>query len=157
MPHGHDKTLTAAQGYAELGMIDDALAELDTLPEKLRRDASVLELRLGILMRARRWADALLIGRRLTRRSPKKNLGYIHTAFCLHELGQTLEARTILLNGPESLHREPVYHYNLACYECHLGNLDLARLHLDRSFILDKKFREFAKIDPDLKALRETR
>ena len=155
MPERHEKTLTAAQGYTDLGMFDDALAELDTLPDRIRRDATVLELRLAILMRARRWADALIVGRRLTRRRPKQNIGYIHTAFCLHELGQTAEARTVLLAGPETLHKEPTYHYNLACYECHLGNLELARLHLDRSFLLDKKFQEFAKIDPDLQALRD--
>ena len=155
MPEGHEKTVLAAQGYTELGMFDDALAELDTLPDKLRRAADELELRLGILMRARRWADALIIGRRLTRRCPKQNIGYIHTAFCLHELGKTAEARTVLLTGPATLHSEPTYHYNLACYECHLGNVELARAHLDRSFLLDKQFREFAKIDPDLQALRK--
>ena len=32
---------------------------------------------------------------------------------------------------------------------------DLARLHLDKSFALDKKFRDFAKSDPDLAALRK--
>ena len=37
MSEAHAKTLLAAQGYAELGMFDDALAELDTLPEKARQ------------------------------------------------------------------------------------------------------------------------
>ena len=154
MLEDHEKTLVAAQGYTELGMFDDALGELDTLPGTALRNPTVIELRLGILMRARRWADALTVGRRLTSACPKQNLGYIHTAFCLHELGQTDEARAVLLTGPETLHTEPTYHYNLACYECHLGNMDLARVHLDRSFQLDKKFRDFAKSDPDLQALR---
>jgi hypothetical protein len=44
---------------------------------------------------------------------------------------------------------------NLACYECALGNLGRACAHLDRSFQLDKKFRDFARGDPDLAALRE--
>ena len=155
MLEGHEKTLLAAQGYTELGMFDDGLAELDTLPEKARRDPTAIELRLAILMQARRWKPALTVSRQLTRACPDKNIGYIHTAFCLHELGKTEEARTELLNGPETLHNEPTFHYNLACYECHLGNMDLARVHLDRSFQLDKKFRDFAKTDPDLKALRK--
>ena len=155
MIEGHEKTLLAAQGYAELGMFDDALAELDSLPEKGQRDPTAMELRLGVLMQARRWKPALTISRRLTRAFPDKNIGYIHTAFCLHELGKTEEARSALLNGPQTLHTEPTFHYNLACYECHLGNMDLARVHLDRSFQLDKKFRDFAKSDPDLQALRK--
>ena len=154
MIEGHEKTLIAAQGYCELSMFDDALAELDTLPAEARDEPAAIEMRLGILMQARRWKNALTVSRQLCRVFPDKNIGYIHTAFCLHELGKTEEARSILLEGPETLRTEPTYHYNLACYECHLGNVEMARAHLDRSFQLDKKFRDFAKTDPDLQALR---
>ena len=41
---------------------------------------------------------------------------YIHKAFCLHEMGRTLEAKHLLLKGPASLLGEPAYHYNLGCY-----------------------------------------
>ena len=151
---GHERIHLAAQGYAELGMFDEGLAELDTLPEIAQRDAKTLELRLAILMQAKRWKAALPISRDLCGSYPQRNSGYIHAAFCLHEIGRTAEARDMLLSGPATLHSEPTFHYNLACYECALGNTDLARVHLERSFELDKKFREFAKTDPDLKALR---
>ena len=62
----------------------------------------------------------------------------------------------MLLQGPSTLHQEATYHYNLACYECALGQLALARAHLEKSFEIDKKFREFAKTDPDLKPLRSS-
>ena len=154
MLDGHERTLLAAQGYRELGMVEDALSELDGLPAELERHATVLELRLVILMQARRWEQALKASRDFCQIEPEKTIGYIHAAFCLHELGQTIEARDTLLGGPTALHADPTYHYNLACYECHLGNLDLAQAHLDRSFQLDKKFREFARTDPDLEPLR---
>jgi predicted Zn-dependent protease len=152
---GHERTLLAAQGYDELGMTDDALAELDSLPEEVKGEPPVLELRLLALMHARRWEPALAASRALCATAPEKSAGYIHAAFCLHELGNTEAARDALLAGPPILHTEPTYHYNLACYECRLGNLELARLHLDKSFSLDKKYREFAKADPDLEALRK--
>jgi predicted Zn-dependent protease len=151
----YQRNLLAAQGYCELGMSAEALDELQVIPEKLRSHPTVVELRLVILMQAKKWKAALSTGRELTKIAPDKNIGYIHTAFCLHELGQTDAARTLLLEGPSTLHAEPVYHYNLACYEAVLGNLDVARVHLDRSFALDKQFRDFAKIDPDLRALGE--
>ena len=151
---GHEKALLAAQGYCELGMFDDALAEVNSLPAEAKRDPAAIELRLAILMQARRWKSALTVSRELCRACPEKNIGYIHAAFCLHELGNTDEARSLLLTGPATLHTDPTYHYNLACYECRLGNFDLARVHLDRSFQLDKKYRDYAKTDPDLKALR---
>jgi predicted Zn-dependent protease len=155
MLHGHERSLLAAQGYAELSMYDDALAELDSLPAEALKTAEALELRTVILMQARRWQEALAVGRELCLTEPKKSGGFIHTAFCLHELGRTIEARDCLLDGPPSLHSEATFHYNLACYECALGHLDLARLHLDKSFAMDKKMRDLAKRDPDLAALRE--
>ena len=154
MLEGHERTLLAAQGYSELGMVDDALAELDRLPATVERHSTVVELRLVILMQARRWSHALQVSRELCAIVPEKTMGYIHAAFCLHELGNTVEARDMLLGGPTALHQEPTYHYNLACYECRLGNLDLAQAHLDRCFLLDKKYRDFARTDPDLEVLR---
>jgi tetratricopeptide (TPR) repeat protein len=147
--------LLAAEGYSELGMYDDALAELDSLPDELLGHVEVLKCRTVVLMQARRWKLALTAGRSLCRAAPNETTGFIHAAFCLHELGRTTEARDTLLSGPDLLHSEPTFHYNLACYECALGNLELARLHLEKSIELDKKFREFAKTDPDLAALRE--
>lgn len=152
----YSRTLLAAQGYCELSMFDEALDELGTMPVDAQQHPTAVELRLVVLMQAKRWKAALATGRELTQAAPEKSIGFIHTAFCLHELGKTEEARTLLLSGPETLHGEPVFHYNLACYECVLGNLDLARAHLEKSIVLDKKFRDYAETDPDLKALRGT-
>ncbi|HEV7866302.1 MAG TPA: hypothetical protein VGO90_01370 [Chthoniobacteraceae bacterium] len=150
----HERTILAAQGYCELSMFDDAIAELNSLPEEAADHSTVVELRTVILMQAKRWKAALAASRELCRTQPDKSSGFIHAAFCLHELGRTVEARDALLAGPTILRTEPTFHYNLACYECALGNLELARVHLDKSVALDKKFREFAKCDPDLAALR---
>jgi len=155
MLDGHERTLLAAQGYSELGMFDDAIAELDSLPEETTQHSTVIELRTVILMQAKRWKPALTASRELCRTEPDKSSGFIHAAFCLHELGRTAEARDVLVEGPDVLHTEPTFHYNLACYECALGHLDLARMHLEKSIELDKKMRDFAKTDPDLAALRE--
>jgi len=149
------RILLAAQGYCELQMYDDALAELDTLPAEAKRDPSAVEMRLVILMQAKRWAEALITAEELCRMRPGATPGYIHAAFCLHELGRTADARDRLLSGPPALHKEATFHYNLACYECILGNLELARMHLDKSIEIDKKFRDFSKTDPDLAALRK--
>jgi predicted Zn-dependent protease len=154
MTEDQERKLLAAQGYSELDMHDDALDEIGSLPADAQREPPALEIRLIVLMHAHRWGEAIAAGRALSEAAPDRNAGYIHTAFCLHETGLTTEARELLLAGPESLHNEPTYHYNLACYECRLGNPDLARLHLEKCFALDKKFRDFAKTDPDLAALK---
>ena len=146
-----NKTLLAAQGYFELGMLEDAMAELDSLPAAMQGTGDVLQMRLFGFMRVRRWEDALEISRTLVRMLPKETIGYIHAAFCLHELRRTAEAKSLLLSGPSALLNEATYHYNLGCYDAVLGNIEEAQAHLRVSFRLDKKFREFARTDPDLK------
>jgi predicted Zn-dependent protease len=144
----------AAQGYAELEMFEEALAELDGLDATMHDSPAALEMRVLVLVQAKRYEEALEIALWLRDAAPESAAGFVHTAFCLHELGRTSEAKETLLAAPRLIENEPVYYYNLACYECALGNLDAARPHLEKSFAMDKKYREFAKTDPDLAALR---
>ncbi len=146
-----DKMLLAAQGYFELGMMNEALEELDALPGALQEGSAVLQMRLFIHMREKRWQEALEISRTFCRVQPEETLGFIHAAFCLHELRRTVEAKALLLSGPAALLDEATYHYNLGCYDAALGNIEEAQAHLRTSFRLDGKFRTYAKTDPDLK------
>jgi len=148
-----ERILLATQGYLELEMPDEAIAELDSLGARDRDREEVLQLRLFVFMRGRLWSRALDVCERLRRIFPEGSTGYIHGAFCLHELGRTAEAREILLSGPPSLAREATYFYNLGCYDAVLGNLAEATASLRASFEMDSKFRELAKYDPDLKSL----
>jgi len=134
-------------------MTDEALAELERVPQEDRSHEDVEQLRVYILMRARRWPEALAACEALRTDRPELNLGYIHGAFCLHELGRTAEAMELLQEGPASLLREPVYFYNLGCYHAVLGNPEEAQNYLQMSFNMDEKFREIARYDPDLEGV----
>ncbi len=68
----------------------------------------------------------------------------------MHELGKTAAAKKLLLTGPAALLKEPIYYYNMGCYEALLGNVRDAQVHLKISFKLDANFRILAKKDPDL-------
>ena len=148
-----ERSLLSAQGYIELGMPAEALAELDALGPKGQLRPEVLQMRLFVAMHAKRWEQALSVCARLRAINPEDTTGYIHGAFCLHEMGRTNEAKELLIAGPSSLLNEPTYHYNLGCYDAVLGNLKEATQHLETSFRMDEKFREIAKLDPDLKAV----
>jgi len=154
MIKSYGRIFTMIQGYSELGMYEDALAEIDNLPIKSRGSLEALEMRVMILVQAKRWEAALQLSQEISCSFPKMSVGFIHAAFCLHELHRTEEARDTLLHGPSSLHTESSFHYNLACYECVLGHTEVARLHLERSISIDKKLREIALRDPDLATLR---
>jgi hypothetical protein len=68
-------------------------------------------------------------------------------------LGKTAEAKKLLITGPVALLKEPIYYYNMGCYEALLGNVHDAEANLQISFKMDSSFRDLAKKDPDLKAL----
>jgi tetratricopeptide (TPR) repeat protein len=149
-----EKSLLAAQGYIELEMPWDAIAELDSLPEHERDSEQALQLRLLIYMKEQCWEPALTVCGILREMHPEGAAGYIHGAFCLHEEGRTAEARELLLSGPSALEDEATYFYNLACYSAVLGELDLAVDYLKTSFEMDDKFRDIAKLDPDLHSIK---
>ena len=154
MMTGVEKALQAAQGYLELDMPKEAQSELDSIPAAERNAAEVVHVEVLVALKKRGWNLALETAYRLCELEPESPSGFIHAAFCLHELGRTIEARGVLLGGPESLREEATYFYNLGCYATQLGELDEAQELLNRAFKMDAKLQELARTDPDLDALR---
>ena len=105
-------------------------------------------------MRDKKWTQALRISRKLCLAAPHCSAGFLHAGFCLHELGKTAEAKAFLLRGPAALLKEPIYYYNMGCYEALLGNVKDARINLKTSFEMDETFLELAKKDPDLASVQ---
>lgn len=132
----------------------EALAELDAMPAEDRDIESALQLRLFIAMKTHAWDESLRICEKIRKLYPESVSGYIHGAFCLHERGRTADALNLLLAGPTSLTQEATFFYNLGCYSAVLGDLDGAIDYVRKSFEMDEKFRDIAKIDPDLVELR---
>jgi predicted Zn-dependent protease len=150
-----ERYIRAAEGYADLGMYDDALAELDELDPDQQDRLETLRMRVEIVLRKRDWRSALRLSLKACQLYPNESSGVIHAAFCLHELGRTQDAKQTLLDGPAKLLDEPVYYYNLGCYDAVLGNLDQAKAYLRASFRLDESFRDMAKNDPDLERIKD--
>ena len=136
-------------------MFRESLAELDAIPPRLQNRPQVLQLRLHYFMRKKRWVQALRISQKLCRVAPDCGTGFLHAGFCLHQLGKTAEARKLLITGPVALLKEPVYYYNMGCYEALLGNFHSAHENLQISFKMNASFREIAKQDPDLEAVKD--
>jgi len=150
----HDRIIVAAQGYVELGLFDEARRTLRPLPREAFERADVIELGLHCLMGEHRWSEALAAAYELCAAAPKEPGGYIHAAYCLHELNRTAEALEVLQNGPKTLRSKSVYFYNLGCYNARLGQIDHALRFLEIAFEKDKSLRRLARKDPDLAALR---
>ncbi len=148
------RVMLAAEGYAELNLWEFAWEELQGLPLRDQERPEVREACLALLMKQARWEEAIALGQLLCRQCPDLPAAFIHTAFCYHETGMTMEALKTLRSGPNSLQQEGLYHYNCACYLAVLGHADEARDLLRTAFALDDSLQENARTDPDLQSLR---
>ena len=147
---GVTKTLQAASGWLELGIADEALNELETLPMEVRTQREALELKLAAQMVNQSWNPAADTARLLCLKAAHEPLFFLRAAFCLHETGDTLAACHWLLRGPKTLFVMAVFHYNLACYLWTLGEANRARSHLQQAITMDESFRAAARDDRDL-------
>lgn len=149
-----ERRIVAAQGYVELGLYEEARQVLHSLPAEMQDRVEVIELLLLCLMGECRWSTALELTRKLCEVEPNEPGGFIHAAYCLHELGRTQEAVDMLLAGPDSLQSKAVYFYNMGCYRARLGEIDAAMQLLQKAFDKDESLRRVARKDPDLESLR---
>lgn len=150
-----NRRIAAAQGYLELGLRAEARMELAALPAEAHARVDVIEIKLLCLMGERRWEEALSMAEDLCEQEPSEPGGFIHAAFCLHELNRTAEALDFLSRGPASLRTKPVYFYNMGCYHARLDQTDKALRYLRQAFEMDPDLRLHARKDADLAALRE--
>jgi len=145
--------LRAASGWLELGMPVDALLELRNLDEEDGRKRGAMDLKLAAQMAAEDWRSAVETAMTLCEMAVDEPSHFVNVAFCLHELGQTEEAKKWLQRGPEALTEMPVFHYNMACYLWTLGEKERARNHLAKAVEMDESFEESARNDKDLVGL----
>lgn len=142
--------IRAASGWLELGMPDDALEELAGLSGEDRDERKALELKLAAQMSKENWKEASDTAQNLCRQAVDEPEFFLSAAFCLHETGDTDEARKWLLSGPDILEEMPVFHYNMACYLWKLGEGERARNYLAKAVEMDDTFLESARSDRDL-------
>ena len=147
--------VSSAEGWLELGNPAEAAAELAGLAPEWAEHPAVLELKWQIKAQGGHWVACLALASRLVELHPELAVGYIHRSFALHELRRTVEARDLLAPAAARFPEEEILPYNLACYECSLGNLATARAWLGKIFGRhnSESWRRAAQSDPDLTAL----
>ena len=154
LPHPDNQHLEAAEGWFELGNHLEANEELEQISPQLRAHPFVLEMRYKIYSEAKKWEGAAEIARTMSVMLPDNSWGFIHYAFCLHELKRTKEAYAVLIPVADKF-LDGTIRYNLACYSCQLGNLKESMQWLELAIDLSgkKDVRLMALDDPDLESL----
>ena len=142
--------VVCAEGLLELGLFTDAWEELDGMEPSEKAHPEVLLLRLDVLLGLSRWDDAAALGTGCCRDWGSFDRFFLKTAKALRNLDQHDKAFEILRYAPTSLHRDPEYHYAMACCACRLGELKVAKEALHECFRQDKTFRQRGLDDPAL-------
>ena len=137
--------LNAAEGWLGLGNHVEANEELEKITPTMRSHPDVLAVRYGIYAKANRWDACVHIAAAIVKLAPESTFGWIQRSFALHVLKRTKEALENLLPAVDLFPKEIVIRYNLACYECVLGNMGRAKLRLSEAFSLAQKQECFDK------------
>ncbi len=149
--------LSAAIGWLELGELAEARAELEQIALQFRSHPHVLVTRYEICAKAGEWNAAAETARALTQLEPDQPGAWISLAYAVRRKpgGGTSQARAILVQARRAFPKEQIIAYNLACYECQLGDLHAAKSWLEKACTLGdaSRVKLMALEDPDLKPL----
>ncbi len=149
--------LRAAIGWLELGNATEAAVELGHIASELRGHSDVLLVRLDIAMCLKDWSTAESLALQLTELQPDAAGVWIGLAYARRRMpgGGMKSAYDALAPVGDRFPKEPVIPFNLACYACQLGELEVAQTWLTKAFRRgDKKgIREMALKETDLEPL----
>ena len=149
-------TLSFANGYLDLGMLEKAEKEFAKLPPADHHRPESLALAGRMLMARQNWEEALklfAIGRVLYPHTPDF---YIQAAFAYEKTGRVLESKNMWKLAPRPVRQSGLAHYNLARCEAKLGNLRAAKRHLAKAVMLDPQFQTVLAQEPGLEQLLQS-
>lgn len=147
--------LSHTRGYLELGMVEEAAAELERIPASAAEDYDVRVLRALVLQEKKNWSKLEPIAASLARERPEEAGWWIMWAYAVRRAKSLADAEKILKEAEANHPKEATIQFNLGCYACQRGDLFKARAYVDCAIALDEHFREAAATDPDLAPLRD--
>jgi tetratricopeptide (TPR) repeat protein len=147
-----DSACRRTMGFLELGMPDDALAELDELSVS---SSLALHLRVDALFRLKNWQEAADICLPMVEQEPSDPGWWIQAAYSQRRACSVGEAETILHRALRHHPQHGLILYNLACYACVQSRPEVARELMEQAIAIDpEQALAMANKDPDLESIR---
>ena len=145
--------LKSAHGYIELGLFEEANAELEEIDPFCRPLPEVLLARLAIYHGLKKWELLAVVAKKLAELYLKEPGFLVELAYATRRAESIHAAHAILMRAADLHPTDGTIQFNLACYEAQMGSLDRAKAHLKRATEIDAKFRLMALEDSDLEPL----
>lgn len=136
-----------------LEMFDDAALELQQLSPGLENHRDVLVTKVYVSQGLKDWGVLRVAALKLMAEEPGNAQWPISLAYATRRCESIHAARAILMIALENHPDECIIPYNLACYDCQLGNMDSAMMYLERAIQMSSHVKAMALDDEDLKAL----
>jgi len=155
MPLGdHDELhLRAACAFIELGMFDEAQAELEAVDSCDRLLPEILSARIPVYRLLENWDLMALVAKTLTQWNPEEPGNFVDWAYAARR-AESIQAAYAILTRAAGIHpADGAIQFKLAGCEAQMGCLDRAQEHLKRATEIDASFRLAALEDPDLQPL----
>lgn len=146
--------LLAAEGYLELDLPDQALAELHRLDAADRRASEALYLTGEALRALERYREAITALKAAAEKAPSKLHIHLALGWCYKRVGRIDFAIEALQQALEDNLEEAILHYNLACYFSLGGHRELALSHLGQALALDGSYRDLIGKEADFDNIR---
>jgi predicted Zn-dependent protease len=149
--------LAAAEGWLGLGNYLEANEELEQIAPELRAHPVVLVVRYEIYAASKKWGEASEIARALVDALPGRPEFWISLAYSTRRKpgGGIPQAKEVLTEARAKFPKEYLIAFNLACYECQLGDRKQAMILLEEAVDLagNRDIRKMALDDTDLEPL----
>jgi hypothetical protein len=146
--------LTTAEGFLDLGMVDEAWSELDEIEPLERAHPSVVAIRLRILERMARFETGVEIARGAVRVHPDELELWLLGSRQVRAAEGTGSALEFLLGSGERFTSKAAYWFELGCLHCLAGDLGRTAECTRRAVDLDRSYQMRVLDHPDLAPLR---
>ena len=145
--------IKSATGYFLLGMLPEALEELDRLLPEREDSEEALSLRGSIYFGMEAWTELMKIASVLVKECPEVSQYWIWLGHATRMLHWYAESEAVL-NQALVIHQfDPMLYFCLACTAAQQGEMLAARSRLISALALDVNVCFLAMVEPDLQPL----
>jgi len=149
----NERHLRAAGAYIQLGLFDEAQAEMEQIDPSSRLLPELLASRIPLYRFLEKWDLMAIVARKLTEWNPEEPGNFVDWADAICRTESIHAAHAILMRAASLHPTDPRIQFKLAGYEAQMGSLDRATTHLKRATEIDAKFRLMALKEPNLEPL----
>lgn len=125
--------LQYANGYLELGMINEASEEIESIIGEDRMSLAVISFRMKMYRQAEYWPALEAVLNHIAKMAPRKPDGWINYAHALKEMGKTEDAKEVASKALAQQLNNASLWFSLGCYCSLLGETKEASKHVKKA------------------------